>query len=283
MIKNHQLSLLFVIFACAFQDSNAMLSLKQTCHNALNNSLLLNCVNVICTHNIDGQYLPEDLQDEIQNRKDQINCLLVFALNGQKCIVRGYKKHIHSLSCVPELIQFGADVSTTNGNGQSALHIAAMTNNVSLTRFLLERCAPMDLQTFIHETDCDGNTPLHCAARKNAQESMSILIKAGADVNAQSEYGRTPLHRAAESDAVGSIAVLLKHEADIDALDDMGNTPLHLAARIDNFHAVKYLLNYGAQSDIKNKDNKTPLNFTRDLIHSQSEDLLKNWNKTQSL
>lgn len=258
----------------AMSDSNAMLSLKQVCHNTLPDSLMARCISVILEHNIDGGDLPEDIQNEIQKCKEQLNNFLTSVLNGQACTVNHREKHIYNLSCVPQLIQAGADLLTTNRNGQSALHVAAAKNNTALMQFLLERCPPENLQNFMHEQDCDGNTPLHCATENNALDSMQILIKAGANLCAPGKYERTPLHKAAESDLTESIQLLLKHGVDIDVLDEMGNTPLHLAARIDNAHAVECLLNHGAQPAIKNKDGETPLSFARLLIVSRSEALL---------
>ena len=45
-----------------------------------------------------------------------------------------------------------------------------------------------------HLNGCDGMTPLHIA---NTPEMVRDLIEAGADVNAQDEFGDTPLHRQA--------------------------------------------------------------------------------------
>jgi len=238
-----------------------MLTLKQVCQNTLNDSLVARCATVIVEHNIDSKNLPQDLQNEIQKCKDRLNNLLVSALNGQKCTVNNYERHLYRLSCIPELIQSGAHLFTANCDGQSALHVAALMNDVPLVKFLLARCFPEDLNNFINEQDCNNNTPLHCAAIANASESMELLINAGADLFASGTYERKPLHSAAEFGAIKTITLLLENGADINALDEMGNTPLHLAARMDNAWAVHYLLNHGAQPAIKNEDGKTPLDF----------------------
>ena len=39
----------------------------------------------------------------------------------------------------------------------------------------------------INARDKDGSTPLHCATWKGQQEVVALLIKAGADVNAQQQ------------------------------------------------------------------------------------------------
>lgn len=256
-----------------------MLSLQQTCRNASKNSLMAHGISVILEHALDGQDLPEDIQNEIHKRKEQLNSFLASALNGQRCTINYYPRYIHCLSCVPELIRSGADLFTTNNMGQSALHVAAKLNDVPLVQFLLDRCTSENLKTFINEQDRHGYTPLHCAAAANAPESMQLLIKTGADVYAQDMYKRTPLHLAAASDAIKSIILLLEHGVAIDALDAMGNTPLHLAARIDNEQAVECLLERGAQPAIHNEDNKTPLDFAYQLGTSKSGLLLKDFNK----
>lgn len=275
MPRKHLLFFLFVNLIVAF-DSNAMLSLRQACHDTLTDSLMAHCINVILKYNIDSQDLPEDLQNEIQKCKARLNSLLASVLNGQKCTVNHYERHIHSLSCVPELIQAGADLFATNRDGQSALHVAAMENNTLLMQFLLERCPSDKLQNFVDEQACNGDTALHCAAENNAVESMQMLIKAGANLCARGAYERTPLHKAAESNSINSIQLLLEHGVDINILDEMGNTPLHLAARIDNAQAVAYLLKYGAQPDIQNEDAKTSLDFAYQLGTSKSALLLGN-------
>ena len=49
----------------------------------------------------------------------------------------------------------------------------------------------------INLKDNKGRTPLHCAAYKNAIESVRILCESKADINLKDNIGRTPLHCAA--------------------------------------------------------------------------------------
>merc|ERR1712151_115382 len=64
--------------------------------------------------------------------------------------------------------------------------------------------------TLVSEISTGGAQPLHmCGMSRRNQESTSVLIKAGADIEALDTYGYTPLHRMASNNlAVGAEALL---------------------------------------------------------------------------
>ena len=75
-------------------------------------------------------------------------------------------------------------------------------------------------------------TPLHwAAAESNDPEVVSVLVDAGASLEAVSREGRTPLHFAARSNGnLEVLRALLRYEPDVYARNPEGRTPLHLAA-----------------------------------------------------
>lgn len=82
-------------------------------------------------------------------------------------------------------------------------------------------------------TNHDGDTALHMAAAKASNlRIVSKLINAGWDVNAVGNQGATPLHCAARTRDVEVVRLLLHHEANVGAKDDRGFTPLKLAEEI---------------------------------------------------
>ena len=94
-----------------------------------------------------------------------------------------------------------------------------------------------------------SSTPLTHAASNNANaEVVSVLIKAGADLEARDEKGGTPLMRAAGSNSNPEVVlVLLKAGAELEARDEDGWTPLMLAARYNtNPEVVSALIKAGA-------------------------------------
>jgi ankyrin repeat protein len=107
--------------------------------------------------------------------------------------------------------------------------------------------------------DKEDMTPLHYAARNGHSSTVSLLIKRGADVNAQTEDNPTPLHAAVESENGGNaIEVLIKAGANIHAMDNDG-TPLHTAAKNGNSVGVNYLVEKGANVNARDSRSKTPL------------------------
>jgi ankyrin repeat protein len=81
----------------------------------------------------------------------------------------------------------------------------------------------------IDARDTDGSTPLHCATWKGQLEVVSVLLSAGADVNAHNNnghWGTTPLHAAAHANQTAIAKLLIEHGAEVNAKDLSGKTPL---------------------------------------------------------
>lgn len=83
------------------------------------------------------------------------------------------------------------------------------------------------------------------------------LLKRGVDVNAQTAVGFTALHLAAANGDIGLVGVLLRHGADVDA-QSVGGTPLHLAAQNGHVRVVNALLLYEASPLLTDPDGATP-------------------------
>jgi ankyrin repeat protein len=73
-----------------------------------------------------------------------------------------------------------------------------------------------------------GNTPLHWVASRGEASVASLLIKAKADVNAESSDGSRPLHLACLSGRAGVVKALLAAGALPNVVNKAGRTPLQL-------------------------------------------------------
>ena len=97
------------------------------------------------------------------------------------------------------------------------------------------------------------------SVRNENPETVDLLIRNGADINARKNDQMTPLHSAATLGYAQIAEMLLQNKADVNARDNKRNTPLHFAARIADYGVIEILLRYGAKKDLKNAEDKTPL------------------------
>jgi ankyrin repeat protein len=97
-----------------------------------------------------------------------------------------------------------------------------------------------------------GATSLHFAAMYNLVEVVQELLKHGADVYAQDDYGDTPLHRAA-SGKVNVIPLLLAAGARLDLVNVRGASALRYAARWQKMDVVEQLLEAIKKQPIKTR------------------------------
>ena len=109
-----------------------------------------------------------------------------------------------SLPEATTLLNGGADLKETDADGRTALHYAARNEDASVIDLLLRYGA--DPNT----TDFTGNTPLHLAARNRTYMVVETLVRFGADFAARDANGRTPLEVATIFNANSSAAEILR-------------------------------------------------------------------------
>ncbi len=150
-------------------------------------------------------------------------------------------------------------IHTRDEDGVTLLHNAALLGKTETALALIKAGADVEAQTKY------GNTPLHSAAWHGQTETALELIKAGAEIEAQNNSGEIPLHDAARYGQTETALALIKAGAEIEARDKNGNTPQHYAAWNGETETALALIKAGAKIDAQNKYGTTPLHFaTRD-------------------
>ena len=109
-----------------------------------------------------------------------------------------------SASCIPLLIDGGADVNAVNNKGFTALHVASQFNSASCIPLLIDGGIDMNA------VDDNGFTALHTASYCNSLESVPSLIASGADMAMVSRSGKTALDVAKEQGHTAIVDLLTK-------------------------------------------------------------------------
>ena len=102
-----------------------------------------------------------------------------------------------------------------------------------------------------NSTPAERDEALSWAARLDDLEAATLLIRAGADVNAANEYGATPLFLACTNGSERIVDALLKAGANPNTRFQSGETPLMTAARTGRIEAINALLRHGADVNVR--------------------------------
>lgn len=138
------------------------------------------------------------------------------------------------------LLQYNSPVDITTNSGYTALHLAVQ--HTDIVRLLLLNKANPNKRTFHNQ-----ETPIHIASRCGSSVTVSLLLEAGADINAACVIERTPLIMAIASKNLCVSHLLIDWGAKINIEDAEGVTPLYCSIAINNVQLAEKLLKKGAR------------------------------------
>ncbi|KAF8531801.1 ankyrin repeat-containing domain protein [Trichophaea hybrida] len=195
---------------------------------------------------------------------------------------------------IKSLVEHGANPNTKNIHGDTPIHLAASSAQVSAIKLFLDHGANIEVadnkgrtaldlliaqgvheyvaQIFIRGipvdvVDAQGQTPLHRAVCMNATLTARLLLDYGADINALDGKGLTALRLALESRARDSATLLLERGAAVDAIAPDGTTALHSIAQfpldLDPLWWITLFLENGANPNTEDAKRKVPLYYAR--------------------
>jgi len=143
--------------------------------------------------------------------------------------------HSGHLDAVDQLLSHGASVQLTTSNGSTPLHYFVRMPEQSTRPALYERL-------------------------------FRTMVRKGVDVNQKNLQGETPLHMAAFRGKDKSVSLLLWNQADPNITNKYGETCLHLATRAGFIKVIKQVIAKGAKADVAGS-NGTPLEIARRCGH----------------
>ncbi|CAF9943730.1 MAG: Ankyrin repeat and SOCS box protein 3 [Alectoria fallacina] len=182
-----------------------------------------------------------------------------------------------------KLIDHGANIRAISHTGKTPLHRAAFEGKAHMIPLLIANGAALEAKTL---GKYQGFTPLHMAAGSpsDASDTVELLLQAGADKDATSEYLSTPLHIASKNHNKACLSCLLRYGANPNAADRRGWTSLDSA--MGHMEICKALLDHGANPTISIKNvGNTPsgVHMENDLSSTRKKSiftLLKEHEKT---
>ncbi|KAH0621873.1 hypothetical protein JD844_023574 [Phrynosoma platyrhinos] len=209
-----------------------------------------------------------------------------------QCVRQKDKKQIEKLTKLgyPELINFTEPI-----NGDSALHLACVANDIDMCNFLLEIGAHPDVQ------DRMGRTPVMKAAELGHDLALDVLVQAeadmtivdaegkgvlfycilptkrhyrcvqmvlefGADVNnctfeGKPATGRTALMEASREGVLEIVRGILERGGDVNVFDNERHHAAHFAAKGGFFEILKLISAYNGDVGLIAMNGNTPLHY----------------------
>jgi len=196
------------------------------------------------------------------------------------------------------LIAAGADVSLTNGQQMTAIHLAARNRSEPVLRLLLTRSSNINTG-LVNAQDANGRTPLFvCTASKGpgATDCMKTLLEFGAEVDVQNSDGYTALHMAAIDRKPARVNLLISRDADLSLENNAGFSSLFfinkkvpqcmrayedrldLGLKLENTStetSAKIKMDFNKLSPNINSLHRQDIAIFRELIKSGRADLIK--------
>jgi len=173
--------------------------------------------------------------------------LAVLGIGGDTRVADAAMKN--DLEAVRALLKQAVDANSSQGDGTTALHWAAMNGNAEMAQLLIYAGATVKATTRV-----GALTPLYLAAQYGHAKVVDVLLKAGADAKAPTLSGITPLMMAASSGDADTIKTIIEYGAEVDAKETVsGQTAMIFAAAFDRPEAIRILARAGA--NINHKSN----------------------------
>ncbi|XP_032425705.1 ankycorbin isoform X1 [Xiphophorus hellerii] len=170
--------------------------------------------------------------------------------------------------CLAVMLAHGADLSVTDAAGFTPLHLAAKNNHLECCRRLIQSKCPVD------PADSSGRTALHHAAAGGNVQIVQLLCELKTPINQKDIDGLTPLMLSAKHSHPEVCSTLIDCGAEINTPDNCGRTALMLAAESNAVAAVEVLAQKGADLSVVDSEGHDVVHYTKMLGSSEAQTAL---------
>lgn len=207
------------------------------------------------------------------------HCLVNEELNTNKLTLAHFACYRDQIVITRSMLQIPVNWNSQDKDGNTALHIACLKNDVEAVKLLVDHCSitiqNVQLKTPVHiacekenvdlakclllgysesldsYVDCNGDTALHIASRNQfiGSEAISLLTK-HCSVTSQNKVKQTPLHLACRNEHADVLQQLvLTCPESLDSYPDQNqDTVLHYAVTSRSLESVKLVLPHCSQT-----------------------------------
>jgi ankyrin repeat protein len=238
--------------ACAYQDDEK----KQQWSTALSCLIKHGCVDGV-------QWLVEVAGADVNSTWGDYKHSALHAVSN-----RWHSDHDTSVQLIETLTELGVDINMTTSSGATVLHTAALNQNSTVLKALVELCNSNRTETpLIAHQDNQGETPIHAVIEKEAEswqkyprtELVGILLNCN-DVDVaealmtQDKAGHTVLHCAILERQLEVVSQLLDASSDLGMLDTLlsvedkrGQSVIKLVRRMGGDSLMSVVMPYCAE------------------------------------
>ena len=153
---------------------------------------------------------------------------------------------------------------------RTPLIMAVRNGHTKIASLLLQNGSEWD------HTDSSMNTALHYAAAYGWLDIIELLLKAGADVNAQNSWKISPINIAMLKNHHGCVKRFLEEaNVDVNGKDEKGRTLIMLSLFVldDESHDfISYLLKKGADPNIADLEGQSSIHYIAKYVPRSNDD-----------
>lgn len=177
-----------------------------------------------------------------------------------------------SADCIDSLVSSGAELHSQNGDGETALHLAARAGLYRICERLMQHRADLNVfdkygRNALHTAICANQYNIvklmldHCNSMLCAN-NLNLLLDDKYDLidsKTNDDLGDTGLIIACRLSLNAIVQLLIDYNATVNATDNEGRSALHWCAKVNNVSGACALLKAGANVNMQDNDEKTPL------------------------